>query len=105
MSYCPEGAWPEGPGKHAQGLPWETRSKVTKPSQGATPLRPREKHPARRVGDAEGAPGIPGRGSWVPRQQVPLQGQAIKPKPRVNPGLCFLGPSGQRPALPIDISP
>jgi hypothetical protein len=43
--------WPEGPGEPGPGF-WVYR---LRPSQGATPLRLREKHPARRVGGAEGA--------------------------------------------------
>jgi hypothetical protein len=47
---------PTGQENLAQGLPWETCSNVSSPHKALLPLRPREKHPARRVGGAEGAP-------------------------------------------------
>jgi hypothetical protein len=69
------GLGPKGQESIAQGLPWETRSKVMGP-EGAPAFR-------------EGCVGASSAGA--------LSGpHAINPKPRVNPGLSYPGPSGQR---------
>jgi hypothetical protein len=72
---APNDLLPKGLKNLAQGLPWGTRSNGTSP-EGATE----------------------DIGTWflAHRQRVPLQGIRQQTKePRVNPGLCFLGPSGQ----------
>jgi hypothetical protein len=68
--------WPEGAEEISPGFTLGTRSNVTA-LKGLPSYR-------------DVVPGLSSAGA-------PSGHQAINPKPRVNPGLCFPGPSGQTP--------